>query len=226
MPTPIQIFSPDGTCIFINRAYKETITGDTDGNVVGKYNYNNDPVRLEIMGRDVYDRVSRGEAVSFPGFPAPIEDTLEKGFISKKPYEAATMDLYFLPLWDDDTFVCSIMFCYVKNMYHGRADIIKAQQYIKEHWQDEFDLGKIAQAATLSKRYFQDVFKEITSSTPFEYYQKEKIKKIQEKLLDGNLSIEQAFEACGVDSRGAYLNLFKESTGLSPLEYRKRHNIK
>ena len=28
LPTPIQIFSPDGTCIFINRADTETLTGD------------------------------------------------------------------------------------------------------------------------------------------------------------------------------------------------------
>ena len=93
-PTPIEIFSPNGTCIFINRAYTE-MTSDTDKKVVGKYNYNNDPICFEIMGQDVYDRVSRGEAVSFSNFPAPIQDMVDKGYIDKKPWEAATMDLFF-----------------------------------------------------------------------------------------------------------------------------------
>ena len=226
LPTPIQIFSPDGTCIFINRAYIETISGDTEKNAVGKYNYNDDPVCLGIMGQDVYDRVSRGEAVSFPGFPVPIQDALDKGYIDKKLYEAATMDLYFLPLWDGDTFICSVMFCYVTNMYHGRADIAKVQGYIREHWRDKFDIDKTARSANISKRHFQRIFKEVTGITPNEYYQNIKIEKLKEKLLDGNLSVEKAFDACGVGMHGAYYRLFKEKVEMTPAEYRKKNNIR
>ncbi|MCL2665545.1 MAG: AraC family transcriptional regulator [Defluviitaleaceae bacterium] len=225
-PTPIQIFSPDGTCIFINRAFKETIIGDKDGNLVGKYNFNKDPICLKILGQDVYDKVSRGEAVSFPGFPAPISDTLEKGYISQKPYESATMDLFFLPLWDGDTICCTIMFYTVTNMYHGRADIAKAQEYIKQHWLDDFDAEQTARAAHLSKRQFQRIFKEVAGVTPNGFYQNYKLIKIKEKLLDGNLSVEQAFEACGVDSRGMYFRLFKEKNEMTPAEYRKKNGIK
>jgi AraC-like DNA-binding protein len=224
-PSPLQVFVPDGTCIFINRAYKE-MTGDLTGNVVGTYNLKNDPLCLEILGQEVMDRIFRGETCSFSDFPAPIQDVVDKGYIDYKPWEAATMDIFNLPLWDGDSFVCTISFFTIKGIYIGRADIIKAQEFIKEHWQDEYDIGEIAGAATLSKRHFQRVFKEVTESTPFDYYQNVKIEKIKEKLLNGNLSIEQAFEACGVDYRGAYLSLFKEKTGLSPSDYRKKNNIK
>ena len=225
LPTPIEIFAPDGTCIFANRAWLELYNYDVNL-LVGKYNFNNDPVCFEIMGQDVYDRVSRGEVVSFTGFPVPINDAVERCVIGDKPFEAATVDLFFLPLWDGDTFVCTIMFYTVKNMYHGKADIIKAQKYIEEHWQDEFDVDKISRAATLSKRHFQRIFKEVTYSTPFEYYQSVKIERLQEKLLDGNFSIEQAFDACGVDYRGkTYLHLFKEKVGMTPAEYRKKNGI-
>ena len=225
LPIPLQIFSPDGLCIFINRASTE-MTGDTERNVVGKYNYNNDPICLGIMGQDVYDRVSRGEAVSFPDFPAPIQDTLDKGYIDEKPFEAATMDLFFLPIWDGDIFTCTILFYTVKNMYKGRADIARAQKYIDEHWMDEFDLDKIAQTATLSRRHFQRIFKEIAGVTPMRYYQNKKIEKIQEKLLDENSSIEQAFDACGADIRGVYHKLFKENMKMSPSGYRKANGLK
>ena len=226
LPTPIQIFAPDGTCAFINRAWLELHNVPDAIVYVGKYNYNDDPVCLEIMGQDVYDRVSRGEAVSFPDFPAPIQSAVDRGYIDEKPYEAAAMDLFFLPIWDGDVFTCTILFYTVKNMYHGRADIAKAQEYIRQNWRDEFNADKTARSVGLSRRHFHRIFKEVTGFTPNEFYQNVKIEKIKEKLFDEKLSIEQAFEVCGVDSHGAYLRLFKEETGMSPSEYRKKNNIK
>jgi len=222
----LQIFAPDGLCIFVNRAFLEML-GNSDADVfVGKYNYNNDPVCRELLGQDVYDRVSRGETVSFPDFPVPIQDAYERGVIDEKPFEAATMDLLFLPLLDAGTIVCTIMFYTVKNMYHGRADVIKAQEYIKEHWQDEFDLEIIARFVNISSRHFRRIFNEVAGCSPLEYYQNIKIENLREKLLVSGTSIELAFEACGVDSRGTYFRLFKEKVGMTPTQYRKKNNIK
>jgi len=226
LPTPIQVFTPEGLCIFANRAGLELHRIPDASLIVGKYNYNDDPVMKGILGQDVYDRVSRGDTVFFPDFISPIQDLIDRGIIIEKPWEAAKMDLFFLPVWEGETFKYTFLIYTVKNTYQGRTDIVKAQQYMDEHWRDEFNIDKIAQAASLSKRHFQRIFKEVTCTTPFEYYQKVKIGKIQEKLLEGNLSIEQAFDACGVDSHGAYLILFKEKTGLSPSEYRKKNGIK
>ena len=221
LPIPIQIFAPDGLCIFYNRACME-LNGVADANdIVGKYNYINDPVCLEIMGQDVYDRLSSGQVVLFPDFPAPIQDAVDRGVIAERQYEAATMDLFFLPLWDGQTYVCTVMFYTVKKMYHGHTDITKAQQYIETHWQDEFDLEKIAESINISKRHFQRLFKDAVNRTPIEYYQDIKIRKLQEKLLDDTLSIEQAFTDCRVEVHGAYHKLFKEKTGQTPSEYRK-----
>ena len=224
-PTPLQVFSPDGTCIFINRVFAE-MTGDIGRNVVGKYNLKEDPVCLEIMGQELMDRMFCGEVCSLSGFPVPIQDTFDKGFIDKKPWEAATMDIFSLPMWDGDIFVCTISFFTVKMIYEGRADISKAQEYIETHWFEDFDLDKAAQSINLSRHHFTRVFKEISGDTPVRYYKKIKIKKIQEKLFDGNLNVEQAFAACGVEYHGAYLRLFKEFTGKTPTEFRKYNNIK
>ena len=226
LPIPIEVFSSDGTCVFMNRAWQELHNFTDPSLTVGKYNLKNDPVCLEIMGQESMDKVFRGEAWSDPDFPIPIQDALERGVISEKPYEAATMNMFMLPIWDGDTFAYTVCFATVKNMYKGRADIAKAQAYIDEHWKDEFDLDKTAHSANLSKRHFQRIFKEVTDSTPIEYYHNVKINKIKEKLSDETLSIEQVFEACGVNSRNLYLKLFKEKTGMSPLEYRKNTHKK
>ena len=225
-PTPIEIFAPDGMCIFYNRAAMD-LNGVSDANYfVGNYNLKNDPVCLEIMGQDLMDRIFRGEACSMSDFPAPIKDAVDRGVIGEKQYEEATMDIFALPLWDGDVFICTICFFTVKNMYKGREDIKRAQKYINEHWMDEFDLNTIARTANLSSRHFRRIFKEITDSTPVEYYQSVKIEKIKEKLFDATLSVEQAFEACGVDYHGRFLRIFREKTDMTPSEYRKSNNIK
>jgi AraC-like DNA-binding protein len=226
LPTPIEIFAPDGMCIFVNRAMKDMLNLQDVNDLVGKYNLRHDPVCLEILGQELMDSIFSGEARSFDNFPAPINDVADRGILDGKPFEAAMMDLYALPVWEGDTFVCTITFFNVKNMYQGRTEITKAQEYIKEHWRDEFDIERVARSLGLSSRHFRRIFKNITDITPNEFYQNVKIEKIKEKLFDGALSIEQVFDACGVDSRNTYLKLFKEKVGMSPADFRKKHGIK
>jgi len=226
LPIPIEIFLPDGTAIFGNRAFLELFNIPDVSILVGHYNLKHDPVCLGILGQELVDRIFSGEACSFSGFTAPLDDAASRGVIKEKPFKAATMDLFALPLWDGETFTCTICFFTVKNLYKGRADISKAQEYIETHWLEEFDIDKIAQSINLSRRHFTRIFKEVLGDTPVGYYKRIKIKKIQEKLFDGNLSVEQAFAACGVEYRGAYLRLFKEINGKTPTQYRKDNNIK
>jgi len=226
LPIPIEIFAPDGTCIFVNRAMMEFVNASDAGWVVGTYNLKHDPVCLAIIGQENMDKIFRGAACSYADFPVPIQDVADRGAIDEKPFEAAIMDIFVLPLWDGDTFVCTTCFFTVKNMYQGRNDIAMAQEYMETHWQDEFDLEKLARLVGLSSRHFRRIFKEIVDETPLEFYQRIKLARLKERLLDDKLSIEQAFEACGVDSHGAYHKYFKEETGMSPSEYRKANTKK
>ena len=225
LPTPIQIFAPDGTCIFINQAYKTDITHDMEGNVVEHYNLRTDENCLAILGQEIIDQIFRGEKSFFADFPAPISDTFDKGYIDKKPWTAATMDISAMPLWDGDVFVCTVCFFTLKQVFPGRVETQKAQEYIEGHWRDELDLEEVARYAGMSSRHLRRIFIEDAGITPVEFYQRIKIEKLKEKLFDGNLSIEQAFKACGVDIHGAYFKLFKETEGMTPAEYRKANNI-
>jgi AraC-like DNA-binding protein len=63
-----------------------------------------------------------------------------------------------------------------------------------------------------------------TGITPYEYYINYKINKLKEILLDTNLSVSQAFEACNMSYNGHSARLFKERVGVTPSEYRKLHN--
>jgi len=219
-PIPIEVFAPDGISMYVNRATMEMVNNTDPSLIVGKYNYKNDPVCLEIMGQEVVDKVFRGESVFFPDFPAPIQDVLDRGVIEEKPWEAATMDLFFLPVWDGDKFLCSICLFIIKNIYKGRADIVDAKKYIEQHWIDEFDPAAVAKSVNLSPPYLRALFKQHTGMTMHDYYKKVKVDHIKEKLADRNLSIAEVFNACGENSRGAFVRTFKDLTGMTPTEYR------
>jgi len=220
LPTPIEIWGSDGTTIYVNQACMEMVNCKDASLLVGKYNLWNDPVCLEIMSKEVIDRIFRGEHVTFPDFPAPIQDVKDRGVIDEKPWEAATMDLYFLPIWDGDTFTCTICFFTVKSMYKGRADIVDAKKYIESHWQEEYDQNAVAKSVNMSVSQLYNLFKQHVGMAPGDYYKQVKVKHIKEKLADKTLTIADAFAACGEDSRSSLRKVFKEMTGVSPKEYK------
>ena len=222
-PLPVEVFAPDGTCIFYNKTAMELSDIPDADLIVGKYNLKNDPVCLEILGRESIDRIFRGEACFFPDFPAPIQDVVDRGVIGEKPFEAATMDIQVQPVWNGDTFVCTICYFIVKHIYHGRAEMIRAQEYMDENWFENFDREKIAAAANMSPGYFSRMFKKFSGMAPQYYYQKIKVEKIKEKLLDPGLTVTQAFSECGVDSKGKYLQHFKDIAGMTPTEFRNKN---
>jgi transcriptional regulator GlxA family with amidase domain len=65
------------------------------------------------------------------------------------------------------------------------------------------------------------MFKKETGTTPYGYYQDIKIRKLKDALRDTNLSVTQAFAACGVEYSGNLAKVFKEKVGMTPTQYRK-----
>ena len=220
LPIPIEIFSPGGMSIFSNRAGLELNNIKDSSLIDGKYNMRTDKVCIDIFGQEVMNRIFSGEAVSIPDFPAPIQDVVDRGVIDEKPWEAATMDIFCLPIWDGDVFTCTICFFTVKNIYHGKQEVVDTKKYIDEHWLDEFDEDVIAKAVNVSPRHLRLLFRNNTGTTMYDYYKSVKVDHIKEKLVDKNLTVAEAFSFCGVDSRGGFGKIFKQLTGMTPREYK------
>ena len=204
---PVEIFSADGTAIYMNQACME-LNGIKDKSLlIDKYNLWRDPVCIKLIGQENLDIVFSGKAAEYRGFPAPIQDVYDRGVIEEKPWQAATMTVFCVPYWQRDRFLYTVCIFDVKNIYKGKPQIIKAQEHIRLHWMEDFDLEKIARAANLSRRHLQRLFKR---------------EKLQEKLLDPSLNIAEAFATCGIENGGAWFRSFKAITGQSPSEYRKK----
>ena len=220
-PIPIEIFAPDGTSIFFNKAGSEWNNIKDLSLIVGKYNLLNDPVCNEEMGlRDLIQRAFKGETVSCP-FSPPIQDLVDRGIIKEKPWESASTDLYMFPIFNGEEITFLVCVFIVKSLYRGRPDVARAMEFIDFHWLKAFDPKAVAKSVSMSERQLYNLFKKHIGITPGDYYKKCKIEHIKEKLANKNLNIKEAFTACGEDSRGSISKIFKRITGLSPREYRK-----
>jgi len=223
-PYAIEVFAPDGTAVFFNRSGCEDANIADASQIVGKYNILKDTVVLDVLGqRETVEKAFKGERVTAYDVRIPHEETSER--YDPKDETASTIlykNISCFPLWDDHQQIAYIVMVFITTqIYTGRADIIKAQEYMDQNWIDEFDRDKIARAVHISPNHFSSLFKEHTGYTPKDYYKRIKIKKLQEKLLDPSLNIEQAFSACGVDYHGNYRQFFKDITGQTPMQFRK-----
>jgi AraC-like DNA-binding protein len=224
-PIPIEIFAPDGATVFANRAALEMWNISGPDQIVGQYNLLKDPVVNDELGlREYVRRAFEGETLSVSDIKVALDDMSSRYEAKKSDFdiEALYSDIHSFPIWDPNKNIAYVVNVFVTTrMYQGRSDIAKAKEYIETHWLEEFDMDKVAQSVNLSRYHFARLFKKHTAITPYSYYQEIKIKRLKEALCDKNLSITEAFAACGEDYKGNYLRLFKEKTGMTPSQYRK-----
>ncbi|MDF2948426.1 MAG: transcriptional regulator, AraC family [Sedimentibacter sp.] len=224
-PIPIEIFAPDGTTMFANRAALEIWNISKAEQIVGHYNLLKDPVVNDELGmREYVRRAFLGETISVSDVKVTLEDMSERYEAKSDNFgiNALYTDIHSFPIWDQNRNIAYIVNVFITTrIYEGRSDIAKAKEYIETYWLEKFDIEKIARSVNLSRYHFARLFKKHTSMTPYCYYQKIKVNKLMEAICNKNLTITEAFAVCGEDYKGNYLRLFKEKTGMTPSQYRK-----
>lgn len=224
-PIPIEIFAPDGTSVFVNRACCEVWNVPGPDHIIGHYNIIKDPVVNDELGlREYVRRAFEGETLSVSDVKVPFDDLSNRYEARDSSFDVFALytDITCFPIWDKEQKIAYVVNIFITNsLYQGRPDIARAKEYMDRHWLDEFDLTKVAEAVNLSTYHFARLFKKHTGETPYSHYKKIKVGKLKEKLRDKNLSISEIFAACGVDYNGAFGKIFKEIVGMSPSEYRE-----
>jgi AraC family transcriptional regulator len=224
-PIPMEVFSPDGVCLFVNTVFLEFFCIPDPSDIIGKFNVLQDPFINHNLGlTDYLQRVFSGEILSVYDVRVPFEE-IDRRYRSHrgKPMEHKMyQDITNFPLLREDGTVAYVITVFMtKRIYQSRLDTIKAKEYIDNHWLDDFDLSKISDHTGLSRHHLARLFKSFIGMTPYSYYQKIKVEKIKEALGDINLSISEAFTSCGADYSGGFSEAFKRKTGMTPSEYRR-----
>jgi transcriptional regulator GlxA family with amidase domain len=105
---------------------------------------------------------------------------------------------------------------------HEDEVILRAQEWLHEHYDREVRLEALAARIGMSPRNFIRRFKDATGRTPLAYLQSLRIATAKRLLENGRGTIQEVSVAVGYDDLMFFRSLFRRQTGLSPTEYRHR----
>lgn len=108
---------------------------------------------------------------------------------------------------------------------HNDDEIIEAQDYIKENYNQKLSLEEIADNISMSKRTFIRRFKKATSETPLNYIHKVKVEKAKQILENERRTFEEISFLMGYEDVHAFRKIFVKQTGISPMRYKARYQL-
>ena len=93
--------------------------------------------------------------------------------------------------------------------------------YLNDHCIQDIPLEQIVHISCMSARKLQTAFKEYHGCTITEYIQQRRMSQAEALLAKTDLTIKQVAQSVGYTSASRFAELFRKSTGLLPIEYRK-----
>ncbi len=226
-PFPINVFGADGTSVYVNRALAAGMGGVLPAldpaELVGRYNVLDDPEVLRSGRLADWLRAFRGEAVLLESVRQPLDEIAARHGIDVGDVRAVYQDIHAYPVTAPDRrtryVVAVLVLCRVDR---GRREVVEAIRYLEEHWSKPFDADALAASVGLSKSQLARVFKRHTGVSPRTYYLDFRLHRLKATLRDPDLSVSQAFAACGLSYNGAAAKAFKQRVGCTPSAYRRR----
>lgn len=107
---------------------------------------------------------------------------------------------------------------------HDDEEIKKAQEYIEQNFMERLTVDLLADKFNIVRRTFERRFKKATSNTIIEYIQRVRIEAAKKQLETGRKTVNEVMYEVGYVNADAFRKLFREISGLSPIEYRDRYN--
>lgn len=99
--------------------------------------------------------------------------------------------------------------------------IALAKSYMENHLEENITLAMVAEKLYLSPTYFSRLFKQRTNYTFSAWLAERRILRAQRYLDETNLTIADIAMQVGYRESNSFTRLFKQTTGISPTEYRK-----
>ena len=91
---------------------------------------------------------------------------------------------------------------------------------------ENIEIDDICDAIHVSKYYFCQKFKQVTGTTVMNYILNTRIASAKSMLENPALSISEVSEQCGFSSISYFCRVFKEESGMTPLQFQKKLQAK
>lgn len=101
--------------------------------------------------------------------------------------------------------------------------VFRAIEYIEKHAFDELSVLDVAKHLNISRSYLYSLFQRELKISPQQFLTRAKINKARELLIKTDMSVADISSVSGYKNAFAFSRAFKQSTGLSPREYRKTY---
>jgi transcriptional regulator GlxA family with amidase domain len=108
---------------------------------------------------------------------------------------------------------------------HGDADILRAQQWLGEHFSVANPVDEMIKRSSLTERTFKRRFASATGLTPIAYAQRLRVEDAKRQLERTETPVDEVSWRVGYEDPAFFRRLFKRTTGMAPGAYRKRFRI-
>ena len=98
----------------------------------------------------------------------------------------------------------------------------ESDRYIREHYAEDISLAALAERCGLHPNYFHKLYTSAFGKTPAQKLLDCRIAAAKMALIAGNRSMAEIAAECGFSSQTYFGYKFKQATGRTPLQYRKR----
>ncbi len=104
---------------------------------------------------------------------------------------------------------------------HFNAEVYKAQELLANHLEASFTIGDLAKNLHRSSRQLARLFKRHTGQTIQAYRDQLRWQQGEQLLLHTEMSVKEIAAKCGLGSARQFARLWKNRTGMTPLESKK-----
>lgn len=105
-------------------------------------------------------------------------------------------------------------------------NVQKTKQLLETEYMHDISLKDISQKLGIHPNYLSTVFRNETGITYTQYLRSLRVKKASEMMQDPSLKIYEIAERVGYVDTASFYRAFKEETGTSPVQYRKKLSVK
>lgn len=106
-------------------------------------------------------------------------------------------------------------------VYRHQAALLAANEYLRNHLQDDVDLKKLAQESGLYPTYFHKLFTAAFGKTPSEQLMIHRLQAAMSILVTEDLPISEISARCGFSTPNYFCHKFRDQIGTTPSQYRK-----
>jgi len=107
---------------------------------------------------------------------------------------------------------------------HQDEQVKQAQEFIEKNYHERITVDQLTSMLALSRRNLERRFKRATANTLIQYIQRVKIEAAKKHFEASGKNVNEVMYDVGYSDTKSFRTVFREITGLSPVEYRNKYN--